>query len=151
MVGMSRRTATLAIAVAVPLAAIATTGCNRGPHANLPWCECRVRVSAGMEPLTAGEVTLIADPSSSGVDAGGLLDGKGEARIPVLPGRYKVIVRPPSSADDQDRPKAADEQGIAKLVTIPSRFQSPTTSPHAIEITKGSKPSVSVDITAGGK
>ena len=126
------------------LAVVATVlvagGCgSKVPHADHPWSDATITVTAGGQPLEVGEVTLLATKGSSGVDAGGLLDTAGAAMIPALPGSYVAVIRPlppPPEGTATDAGAAADATGAG---SIPKRYRSPATSPFAVEIRRGEK------------
>lgn len=126
------------------LAVVATVlvagGCgSKVPHADQPWSNVTITVTAGGQPLEVGEVTLLATKGSSGVDAGGLLDTAGAAMIPALPGSYVAVIRPlppPPEGTATDAGAAADATGAG---SIPKRYRSPATSPFAVEIRRGEK------------
>jgi hypothetical protein len=118
---------------------IACCGCgSKTPHSDKPWSNVKVSVTAGAQPLTLGEVALLATKDGTGVDAGGLLDAKGMVSIPALPGSYVAVIRPLPPPEDG----AATASGAADATggrSIPKRYRSPATSPFAVEIRKGEK------------
>jgi len=134
------------------LAVVATVlvagGCgSKVPHADQPWSNVTITVTAGGQPLEVGEVTLLATKGSSGVDAGGLLDTAGAVMIPALPGSYVAVIRPlspPAEGTETDTGAAADPTGVS---SIPKRYRSPATSPFAVEIRQGEKKVFTFDLT----
>lgn len=121
------------------LLGIACCGCgSKIPHSDKPWSNVQVSVTAGAQPLTLGEVALLATKDGTGVDAGGLLDAKGMVTIPALPGSYVAVIRPlPPPEDDAATASGAADATNAR--SIPNRYRSPATSPFAVEIRKGEK------------
>lgn len=130
-------------------AVILAIGCGtRVPHSDRPWCQSRVVVRNGADPVTRAEAILIADESSGGVDTGGSLDAMGTVEIPVLPGNYTVVVRPlPPAQEGTDRDAAA-RTAKSVVAVIPRRFHKATTSPYKVEVIKGSKPVFTIDLAA---
>jgi hypothetical protein len=111
--------------------AIAIAGCGRRvPHSDKPWSQAHVTVTAGGRPVTAGDVNLMAKPESNGLDAGGRLDARGTAVIPVLPGRYVAVILPLPPAPSEPGEKASRGTEPA----IPSRYRSSATSPFEAEV-----------------
>lgn len=128
-------------------AAALTYGCGTPvPHSDKPWCQARVVVRHGSDPVRQAEVVLIADESTGGVDAGGPLDAEGVVEIPVLPGKYTVVVRPLVLAQEEVDEGAAGRRQTAAAPTIPPRSQTAATSPHQVEVIKGTKPVMTIDL-----
>jgi hypothetical protein len=117
--------------MAIALLVAGVGGCGkRVPHGNLPWAEAKVTVRVGSDPLAAGEVALLADRGSSGVDAGGVVDAQGSVTIPLLPGDYTVVIRPlPPSEEEMAKPRTGPNAAKPRDTSIPVRFHSPKTSP----------------------
>jgi len=128
--------------------AILTAGCGpRGPHGALPWSTANVTIRSGDLPFRDAEVMLVASSDSTGVDAGGVLDAAGTATIPVLPGRYRVVVQPlPPSQEELDRPSSARRPAPS---SIPASFRSPKTSPCQIEVRPRTQHAFTVDLDSG--
>jgi hypothetical protein len=109
-------------------------GCSqRIPHSDRPWAQVHVTVTAGGQPVGVGEVTLVAKPESTGVDAGGWLDTRGSVVIPALPGRYVAIILPLPPAEPGGAAGKSDAPRIAP------RYRSAATSPFDVEIRTGER------------
>lgn len=132
----------------IVIMAILTAGCgSRGPHSALPWSSANVTVRSRDLPFRDAEVILVASSESTGTDAGGVLDAAGTATIPVLPGRYRVVVQPlPPSQEELDRPRSARRP---EKSSIPASFRSPKTSPCQIEVRPRTQHTFTVDLDSG--
>lgn len=131
------------------VAAVATCGCGApAPHGDKPWCVTRVAVRNGSDPVTQAEAVLVADESSGGVDAGGPLDTDGIVEIPVLPGKYTVVVRPLAPAQEEEDQGAEGRRQTPAASAIPRRFQAAGTSPYRVEVIQGTKPVLTIDLAA---
>jgi hypothetical protein len=132
----------------IVIMAILTAGCGpRGPHSALPWSTANVTIRSGDLPFRDAEVMLVASSDSTGVDAGGVLDAAGTATIPVLPGRYRVVVQPlPPSQEELDRPSSARRPAPS---SIPASFRSPKTSPCQIKVRPRTQHAFTVDLDSG--
>lgn len=132
----------------IVITAILTAGCGpRGPHSALPWSTASVTIRSSDLPFRDAEVMLVASSDSTGVDAGGVLDAAGTATIPVLPGRYRVVVQPlPPSQEELDRPRSVRKPPPS---SIPASFRSPKTSPCQIEVHPRAQHAFTVDLDSG--
>jgi len=128
------------------LAAIAICGCESdAPHGDRPWCQVRVIVRNGSDPLTQAEAVLVADEATGGVDAGGPLDARGAIEVPVMPGKYILVVRPLPSLQEEDERDAGKRSAASP---ISKRFQTAATSPYHVDVAKGTKPVLTFDLAA---